>query len=86
MCHQAQEDPRITGVFCKPAWVDEAERGIWGQMKRSRRTQGGGKDKNSSKGERKSIRRSTKSKEKAKTDKRKQRVGRMKRATQEEQI
>jgi hypothetical protein len=54
-------------------------------MKRSRKTQDGGEGKQSSNREGKSIRKSTKRKEKAKTGKRKQGAGRIKHTTQDRQ-
>ena len=45
MRHQPQEPTLICGAFRAPAWVDDAEKGDGGHMKRSRKTQDGGKGK-----------------------------------------
>ena len=45
MRHQRQEPTLICGALRARAWVDDAEKGDGGCMKRSRKTQDGGKDK-----------------------------------------
>ena len=45
MRHQPQEATLISGAFRPPAWVDDAEKGNGGRMKRSRKTPDGEKGK-----------------------------------------
>ena len=81
MRHKHQEPTLICGAFHARTWVDDAEKGGGGCMKRSRKTQDGGKGKQKEKTNQEKY----KEQEKGKIGKRKQKTGRMKHTTQDRQ-